>query len=86
MPRSLGIAERQGINVVPYPVDYRSQTGESRQLDFAVFEQLEKLEPAWREWVGLTVYFITRKTSQWFPEEPSGRFVETTTDAQADIR
>ena len=86
MPRSVGIAERQGINVVPYPVDYRSQTGESRQLDFAVFEQLEKLEPAWREWVGLTVYFITRKTSQWFPEEPSGRFVETTTDAQADIR
>lgn len=86
MPRSVGIAERQGINVVPYPVDYRSQTGESRQLDFAVFEQLEKLETAWREWVGLTAYFITRKTSQWFPEGPSDHFVETTTDAQADIR
>ncbi|MAL49863.1 MAG: hypothetical protein CMH18_08925 [Methylophaga sp.] len=86
MPRSVGIAEKQGIKVLPYPVDYRSQTGESRQLDFAVFEQLEKLEPAWREWVGLTAYFITRKTSQWFPEGPRDRFVETTTDAQADIR
>lgn len=86
MPRSVGIAEKQGIKVLPYPVDYRSQTGESRQLDFAVFEQLEKLEPAWREWVGLTAYFITGKTSQWFPTMHSDRFVETTTDAQADIR
>lgn len=86
MPRSVGIAEKQGISVVPYPVDYRSQTGESRQMDFALFEQFEKLEPAWREWVGLTAYFITGKTSQWFPDTPTKRLVETTTDSQADIR
>lgn len=86
MPRSVGIAEKQGISVVPYPVDYRSQTGESRQMDFALFEQFEKLEPAWREWVGLTAYFITGKTSQWFPDIPTKRLVETTTDSQADIR
>lgn len=86
MPRSMGIAVKQGITVVPYPVDYRSQTGESRRFDFAVFEQLEKLEPAWREWVGLTAYFITGKTSQWFPAMPTNRFIETATDAQADIR
>ena len=86
MPRSVGIAVKQGITVVPYPVDYRSQTGESRRFDFAVFEQLEKLEPAWREWVGLTAYFITGKTSQWFPAMPTNRFIETATDAQADIR
>lgn len=86
MPRSVGIAEQQGISVVPYPVDYRSQTGESRQMDFALFEQFEKLEPAWREWVGLTAYFITGKTSQWFPDIPTKRLVETTTDSQADIR
>lgn len=86
MPRSVGIAEKQGISVVPYPVDYRSQTGESRQMDFALFEQFEKLEPAWREWIGLTAYFITGKTSQWFPDIPTKRLVETTTDSQADIR
>jgi len=86
MPRSVGIAEKQGINVLPYPVDYRSQTGMSRRLDFAVFEQLEKLEPAWREWVGLTAYFITGKTSQWFPAMQTGNYIETATDAQVDIR
>lgn len=85
MPRSVGIAQKQGISVVPYPVDYRSQSADLRRLDFAVFEQLEKLEPAWREWVGLTAYFITGKTSQWFPRQ-TGSMIETSTDAQVDLR
>ncbi|HCD06255.1 MULTISPECIES: YdcF family protein [unclassified Methylophaga] len=86
MPRSIGIAKKQGINVLPYPVDYRSQTGDSRRLDFAVFDQLEKLEPAWREWVGLTAYFVAGKTSQWFPAMQTGGLNESATDAQVDIR
>lgn len=85
MPRSVGIAQKQDISVLPYPVDYRSKTAELRRMDFAVFEQLEKLEPAWREWVGLTAYFITGKTSRWFPEQ-IGRGIETSTDARVDLR
>lgn len=86
MPRAVGVAEKQGIRVVPYPVDYRSQTAELRRLDFAVFEQLEKLEPGWREWVGLTAYFLTGKTSQWFPTMQTDNAIETATDAPLDIR
>lgn len=85
MPRSVGIAQKQGISVLPYPVDYRSQTTDLRRLDFAIYEQLEKFEPAWREWVGLTAYFITGKTSQWFPMH-TGIEIETSTDAQVDLR
>lgn len=86
MPRSVGIAEKQGIEVIPYPVDYRSRKDEQRRLDFAVFEQLAKLEPAWREWIGLTAYFLTGKTSQWFPQYLSNTASATTEDAIADIR
>ena len=68
MPRSVGIARKNEINVIPYPVDYRSNTPSFRQWDFNLFEHLEVLEPAWREWIGLTVYYWTGKTSEWLPQ------------------
>ena len=68
IPRSVAIARKQGVNVIAYPVDYRSNSPEYRQWDFNLFEHLEVLEPAWREWIGLTVYYWTGKTSNWFPK------------------
>jgi uncharacterized SAM-binding protein YcdF (DUF218 family) len=67
MPRSVGVARNQGFNVIPYPVDYRSNSTKLRQYDFSLFEHLQVLEPAWKEWIGLTVYYWTGKTSSWFP-------------------
>ncbi len=67
MPRSVGIARKQGINVIPYPVDYRSSQPEQRYWDFALLAHLETLEVAWHEWLGLTAYFVTGKTSAWLP-------------------
>lgn len=69
MPRSVGVARQQNINVIPYPVDYRSYNNEFRQWDFDLFEHLQVLEPAWKEWVGLTVYYFNGKTSAWLPEQ-----------------
>lgn len=71
MPRAMGIARKQGVNVIAYPVDYRSNSAEFRQYDFNVFDHLQVLEPAWREWIGLTVYYWTGKTGSWFPEMKS---------------
>lgn len=68
MPRSVGVAHQVHIDIIPYPVDYRSNKVTFRQLDFNLFEHLEVLEPAWREWIGLTAYYWTGKTSEWFPE------------------
>ena len=68
MPRSVGIARLQGINVIAYPVDYRSNSDALRTFDFDLFDHLKALEPAWREWVGLTVYYWTGKTERWFPK------------------
>lgn len=80
MPRSIGISRKLGLNVIAYPVDYRSQRGDQRQWDFALFEHLETLEPAIREWLGLTVYYLTGKTSQLLPGPLTG------TDDSADVR
>lgn len=68
MPRAVGISRIQGINVIPYPVDYRTNSDELRSVDFDLFDHLKALEPAWREWIGLTVYYFTGKTSSWFPQ------------------
>lgn len=67
MPRSVGIARQQNIDVIPYPVDYYSNKPALRQWDFSLFDHLQVLEPAWREWIGLTVYYWTGKTSEWLP-------------------
>jgi uncharacterized SAM-binding protein YcdF (DUF218 family) len=66
MPRSIAVARQQHIHVIAYPVDYRSNDLKHRQWDVDFFEHLEVLEPAWREWIGLTVYYWTGKTSEWF--------------------
>ncbi|WP_317616029.1 YdcF family protein [Hydrogenovibrio crunogenus] len=68
MPRAVGIANKQAIHVIPYPVDYRGNSDKLRKIDFDFFDHLKSLEPAWKEWIGLTVYYWTGKTSDWLPE------------------
>lgn len=68
IPRAVGVARAQGINVIPFPVDYRTNSDELRVFDFDLFDHLKALEPAWREWIGLTVYYFTGKTINWFPK------------------
>jgi len=67
MPRAIGVARQQGINVIAYPVDYRGNTEEFRQWGFDFFGHLQALEPAWREWIGLMTYYWTGKIGHWFP-------------------
>jgi len=69
MPRAVGIAQTMQINVLPYPVDYRSSQPAYRYWDFDLFGHLSVLETAWHEWLGLTVYYLTGKTATWLPQE-----------------
>lgn len=69
MPRSVGIARKVNINVIAYPVDYRSTHESLRSIDFDFYGHLQALEPAWKEWIGLTAYYWTGKTSEWLPSE-----------------
>jgi uncharacterized SAM-binding protein YcdF (DUF218 family) len=68
MPRSVGVARKLGLNVIPYPVDYRTSQPTDRYYDFDLFAHLQVLEIAWHEWLGLTAYFLTDKTASWLPK------------------
>ena len=68
MPRSVGIARKQGIQVIPYPTDFLSYDAAHRHFDFKTYDHLHSLEKAVREWIGLTVYYWTGKTSAWLPK------------------
>jgi uncharacterized SAM-binding protein YcdF (DUF218 family) len=69
MPRAVGVARKQIVNVIPYPVDYRSASPEWRYWDFGLFSHLDVLEVAWHEWLGLTAYYLSGKTASWFPRQ-----------------
>lgn len=67
MPRSFGIFEKAGWNVIPYPVDHYTSAGPFFRLDWDLSGNLRLLNAALKEWTGLAVYYLTGKTSRLFP-------------------
>ena len=68
MPRSIGLFERSGIRVVPWPVDYRSAGGEGLAISLAnPLFNLETMSVALREWIGLLVYAGTGRIDAVLP-------------------
>ncbi|MGA3303340.1 MAG: YdcF family protein [Methylovirgula sp.] len=68
MPRAMGIFRKAGFNVTAYPVDYLTY-GNSRDLHppRLALDEMERLENALHEWIGLVAYRLTDKTDAWFP-------------------
>jgi uncharacterized SAM-binding protein YcdF (DUF218 family) len=68
MPRSVGVFEKAGFPVVPYPVDYRTGGSLTRQRPFAfVSDGLRRLDVGAKEWAGLIGYYATGRTAAVFP-------------------
>ncbi len=68
MPRSVGIFRKEGIDVVPWPTDYRSAGNQGFEIDLANPNQnLETATVAIREWIGLLAYSATGRTAELFP-------------------
>lgn len=69
MPRAMGVFEAAGWDgVSPYPVDYRTRGADDRALGFAgVSQGLRRFDVAFREWVGLVVYWASGRSSALFP-------------------
>jgi uncharacterized SAM-binding protein YcdF (DUF218 family) len=64
MPRSVGVYRHVGIEVIPYPVDYRvAENGVRINLN----ANMSELNTAVREWIGLVAYHLTDKTSELLP-------------------
>jgi uncharacterized SAM-binding protein YcdF (DUF218 family) len=68
MPRSVGCFRAAGFEIVPYPVDYRTPAGPTvwRPSTF-VTRNMEKVQLATREGLGLAAYWWTGRIPELFP-------------------
>jgi uncharacterized SAM-binding protein YcdF (DUF218 family) len=68
MPRAIGAFRKAGFDVDAYPVDYRTVGAEDLLLPFVdAASGLRRTDIAAHEWVGLMVYWITGRSSEFFP-------------------
>lgn len=68
MPRSMGLFRKVGIDVIPWPTDFRSTGQESLALDLAnPTRNLETATTAIREWIGLVAYKVSGQIDDWLP-------------------
>ena len=68
MPRAVGVFRKAGFAVEPYPVDWRVG-GREDLWTFRKFamDGLAIVEVSVREWIGLAAYWISGKSSGFFP-------------------
>jgi uncharacterized SAM-binding protein YcdF (DUF218 family) len=69
MPRSKGVFEKAGwTGVTAYPVDFRTRGPQDRMLGFdGASKGLRRFDIAFREWVGLAVYKLLGRSTEFFP-------------------
>ncbi|MGD9783949.1 MAG: YdcF family protein [Hyphomicrobiaceae bacterium] len=68
MPRSVGVFRAAGIDVLAYPVDYRTAGAEDGALWFSSLPAgLQRTDLAAREWLGLVFYRLTGRTGELLP-------------------
>ena len=67
MPRALGIFYKIGWKVTPFPVNHDTNPESLFRITWNFSGNLSKLDEAAYEWVGLLAYYLTGKTSQFFP-------------------
>jgi uncharacterized SAM-binding protein YcdF (DUF218 family) len=70
MSRAVGVFRKAGWDVIPYPVDHSVERKKyMKPLVPRFAANVGRIERGLREWVGLTAYYWTGKTGDWFPED-----------------
>ena len=72
MPRSIGVFCRQGWSMIPYPVDHYSLPEKLLDPRPQLLANLNKLQAALHEWMGLFAYRLTGRTAALLPGACSG--------------
>ncbi|MEF2073260.1 YdcF family protein [Consotaella aegiceratis] len=68
MPRAVGCFRKVGFDVIPYPVDYRTPAGAvAWRPSTMVTRNVEKVDIALREYIGLLAYWWTGRIESVFP-------------------
>lgn len=69
MPRALGCFRQAGVDVIPYPVDYRIGAPGWSPLLIQPWDRFADLDYAMNEIVGLVTYRILGRTDALFPDD-----------------
>jgi len=67
MPRSVGIFRALGMNVIAFPVDYRTYGAPVDFVPSDATRAINNVETAVREYIGLLAYRLTGKSASLFP-------------------
>jgi uncharacterized SAM-binding protein YcdF (DUF218 family) len=67
MPRAIGCFRKVGWNVVPWPVDYETAPQLLFDIDLDMLSNLQDLNDAAHEWVGLLAYWLLGYSPALFP-------------------
>jgi len=71
MPRAVGVFRKAGFEVEAYPVDWRTRGALDAFQPFATLgDGLRRTDTAMREWVGLVIYWLSGRSSEFFPAPP----------------
>ena len=68
MPRSVGTFQQAGINIQPYPVDYRTSLKYDGFFRLSFSENFQRFDLAIHEYIGLLAYYITGRSNKIFPD------------------
>nr|WP_246723709.1 YdcF family protein [Rhizobium sp. ARZ01] len=69
MPRAIGLFRKVGLDVLPWPTDYRTSGVAQLALDFTQPSANAQLTTtALREWTGLLAYYLAGRTQSLLPE------------------
>lgn len=66
MPRAVGVFRQAGWKIIAYPVG-RFTSDDIHLASLNVSGGIKSLSRGLREWVGLTAYYWTGRTDEWFP-------------------
>ncbi len=67
MPRAVGTFRKAGLDVIPYPVDYRTVRSRIFRFSRGLFDSADRLSISIKEWGGLIAYDLMGRTSQLLP-------------------
>lgn len=67
MPRAVGVFQKVGWSVIPYPVHYMTEESINTLPRFSLVGGLITIGIGIREWMGLFVYRMLRRTDSLFP-------------------
>lgn len=68
MPRSVGLFQKAGFHVIPYPVDYHTPGNYEMLIPFGLQLNLDAWQASSREWLGMLVNYLMGRSNILFPK------------------